>query len=51
MGHLLILLRLLQIAIAVRQANAWDRNRIGAAISDGAGEIAWLFVTVMWLTH
>jgi hypothetical protein len=51
MGHLLILLRLFQIGIAVRQARAWDRIRIGAAISDGAGEIAWIFVTIMWLTH
>ncbi len=51
MGHLLILLRLAQISIAVYQARSWDRNRIGAVISDASGEVAWIFVTITWFSH
>lgn len=47
-GHLMILGRLTQIGFAVHDEGRWDRNRIGAAISDGTGEIAWIIVTIAW---
>ncbi len=50
-GHLMILSRLAQVAFAVHQEKQWNRNRIGALIGDGAGEIAWIAATVAWILY
>jgi hypothetical protein len=49
-GHVAIMTRLGQLWFAIREAG-WDRNRIGAAISEAANEITWLLVTVAWLRN
>jgi hypothetical protein len=49
-GHIAILTRLGQLWSALREAG-WDRNRLGAAISEAANEITWLLVTFSWLWH
>jgi hypothetical protein len=50
-GHLMILSRLTQVAFAVHQEKRWDRNRIGALIGDGAGELAWTAATIAWIMY
>jgi hypothetical protein len=49
-GHVAIMTRLGQLWFAIREAG-WDRNRIGAAISEAANEVTWLLVTVAWLPN
>lgn len=46
-GHATILMRLAQLAIAIREAG-WDRNRIGSFISEVPNELSWIVVTVAW---
>ena len=47
-GHAAIMTRLGQLWFAIREAG-WDRNRLGAAVSEAANEITWLLVTLAWL--
>ncbi len=47
-GHIGICTRLGQLWFAIREAG-WDRNRKGAAMSEFANEISWMFVTLAWL--
>ena len=47
-GHIGITTRLGQLWFAIREAG-WDRNRLGAALSELANEITWLLVTLAWL--
>ncbi len=47
-GHIGITTRLGQLWFAIREAG-WDRNRLGAALSELANEVTWLLVTVAWL--
>jgi hypothetical protein len=49
-GHIAILTRLGQLWSALREAG-WDRNRVGAAMSEAANEMTWLLVTFAWLWH
>jgi hypothetical protein len=49
-GHVAIITRLGQLGFAIREAG-WDRNRIGAAISEAANEVTWLLVTAAWLRN
>lgn len=49
-GHLAILTRLGQLWFTIREAG-WDRNRIGAAVSEAANEVTWLLVTIAWLPN
>jgi hypothetical protein len=49
-GHIAIVTRLGQLWFAIREAG-WDRNRLGAALSEAANEITWLLVTVAWLRN
>ena len=49
-GHIAILTRLGQLWFALREAG-WDRNLMGAAMSEAANEITWLLVTFAWLWH
>jgi hypothetical protein len=49
-GHFAVLTRLGQLWFALREAG-WDRNRVGAAMSEAANEITWLLVTFAWLWH
>lgn len=49
-GHIGIVTRLGQIWFTIREAG-WDRNRLGAALSEAANEITWLLVTWAWLRH
>jgi hypothetical protein len=49
-GHVAIITRLGQLWFAIREAG-WDRNRLGAALSETANEITWLLVTVAWLRN
>jgi hypothetical protein len=47
-GHIGITTRLGQLTFAIREAG-WDRNRLGAALSELANEGTWLLVTAAWL--
>lgn len=47
-GHIGITTRLGQLYFALREAG-WDRNRLGAAVSEIANEVTWLMVTAAWL--
>ncbi len=47
-GHIGITTRLGQLWFAIREAG-WDRNRLGAAISEIANEATWILVTAAWL--
>lgn len=47
-GHIGILTRLGQFRFAIREAG-WDRNRLGAALSEIANEATWVMVTLAWL--
>lgn len=47
-GHIGITTRLGQLWFAIREAG-WDRNRLGAALSELANEITWILVTLAWL--
>jgi hypothetical protein len=49
-GHVAIMTRLGQLWFAIREAG-WDRNRLGAAMSEAANEITWLLVTAAWLRN
>lgn len=49
-GHVGILTRLGQLGFALREAG-WDRNRLGAALSELANEITWILVSLAWLWH
>ena len=49
-GHVAIMTRLGQLWFAIREAG-WDRNRLGAAVSEAANEITWLLVTIAWLRN
>ena len=49
-GHVAIMTRLGQLWFAIREAG-WDRNRLGAALSELANEITWLLVTFAWLRN
>jgi hypothetical protein len=49
-GHAAIMTRLGQLWFAIREAG-WDRNRLGAAVSEAANEITWLLVTIAWLRN
>jgi hypothetical protein len=49
-GHVAIITRLGQLWFAIREAG-WDRNRLGAALSEAANEITWLLVTAAWLRN
>lgn len=49
-GHVAIITRLGQLWFTIREAG-WDRNRLGAALSEAANEITWLLVTWAWLRH
>jgi hypothetical protein len=49
-GHVAIMTRLGQLCFAIREAG-WDRNLLGAAMSEIANEITWLLVTVAWLRN
>ena len=49
-GHVAIMTRLGQLWFGIREAG-WDRNRLGAAISEAANEVTWLLVTVVWLRN
>lgn len=47
-GHITVCIRLGQLAFAIREAS-WERERIGAAMSDATNWISWLAVTAAWL--
>jgi hypothetical protein len=47
-GHIGIMTRLGQLWYAINEAG-WDRNRLGAALSEIANEVTWILVTVAWL--
>jgi hypothetical protein len=47
-GHIGIMTRLGLLWYAIREAG-WDRNRLGAALSEIANEVTWILVTVAWL--
>ena len=47
-GHIGIMTRLGQLWYAIHEAG-WDRNRLGAALSEIANEVTWILVTVAWL--
>lgn len=47
-GHLIISMRLAQIAFSIR-AVGWDRNRLGIAIGEAANELSWIVATVAWI--
>jgi hypothetical protein len=47
-GHVTILMRLAQLAIALREAG-WDKNRLGSFISEVPNELSWIVVTVVWM--
>jgi hypothetical protein len=49
-GHVAIMTRLGQLWFAIREAG-WDRNRLGAAVSEAANEFTWLLVTMAWLRN
>ncbi len=49
-GHVAIMTRLGQLWFAIREAG-WERNRVGAAMSEAANEITWLLVTFAWLRN
>ena len=49
-GHVAIMTRLGQLWFAIREAG-WDRNRLGASVSEAANEITWLLVTIAWLRN
>jgi hypothetical protein len=49
-GHVAIMTRLGQLWFAFREAG-WDRNRLGAALSETANEITWLLVTAAWIRN
>ena len=49
-GHIGICTRLGQLYFAIREAG-WDRNRVAAALSEGANESTWLLVTAAWLAR
>jgi hypothetical protein len=49
-GHVAIMTRLGQLWFAIREAG-WDRNRLGAAVSEAANEVTWLLVTMAWLRN
>jgi hypothetical protein len=49
-GHVAIMTRLGQLWFAIREAG-WDRNRLGAAVSEAANEITWLLVSIAWLRN
>lgn len=50
MGHITILARLGQIAIAVREGG-WNRELIGLTISEATNELSWVVVTIIWLAR
>jgi hypothetical protein len=47
-GHLIISMRLAQIAFSIRAAG-WDRNRLGMVIGEAANELSWIVVTIAWI--
>jgi hypothetical protein len=50
LGHVTILIRITQLAFALREAG-WDRNRKGSMISEVGNELTWLVTTAVWLIY
>lgn len=47
-GHITINSRIGQLWFTIREAG-WDKNRIGALISEISNELSWLTVSITWL--
>ena len=49
-GHFTILMRLIQILMAVRQ-EGWSKNRVGQLIGEGSAELTWIVATWIWVAN
>lgn len=48
LGHVTILIRLMQLAMAIKEAG-WDRNRRGLFLSELGNELTWCVTTAAWI--
>lgn len=49
-GHVTINSRIGQLCFIIREAG-WDKNRIGALISEVSNELSWLTVSITWFLY